>query len=234
MIVAVVPAGGVGKRVGAEIPKQFLSLCGKPIIMWTLEALERTPEIDLIVVAIVSSWQEELARLIAESSLRKVARLVPGGATRQDSVAAALEAVPQEAEIILVHDAARPLVLQETIQGVIRAVKDHGAAIAACPVRDTVKETLRGRVVRTLPRERIFLAQTPQGARAPLLRRAFEKAAREGFQGTDEASLLEWMGVPVYVVPSPATNLKITTPEDLEIAAALLKKRLEEERNLLW
>jgi len=232
MITTIVPAGGIGKRLGHQIPKQFLLLEGKPLIVWTLEVFEQIPEIDLVVIAVVESWREKLLRLVREASLKKVQHVVTGGRTRQESVARALEAVPIETEIILVHDAARPLVLPETVQGVIEAIRRHGAALAACPARDTIKEVEGQKVQRTLPREKIFLAQTPQGAKAPILRQAFEKAQKEKFLGTDEASLLEWLGIPVYVVPSPATNLKITTPEDLEIAAALLKSRLEAAQTL--
>ncbi len=232
MIAVIVPAGGVGKRMGHEVPKQFLPLEGKPLILWTLEVFERVPEVDLVVVAVVSHWEKKLSQWLREASLTKVRRLVPGGKTRQESVAQALKAVPLEAELILVHDAARPLVTPQTVKEVIEAIRLYGAALAACPVRDTVKEVERGRVRRTLPREKIFLAQTPQGAQAPLLREAFQRAEKEGFLGTDEASLLEWMGVPVHVVPSPASNLKVTTPEDLEIAVSLLKKRLGEGQNL--
>ncbi|MBA2847815.1 2-C-methyl-D-erythritol 4-phosphate cytidylyltransferase [Thermosulfuriphilus ammonigenes] len=223
MNAAVIAAGGTGSRLGAEIPKQFLEIRGKALLLYSLEAFEACPEVEIIVVVAVSSYIKATQRLISEAGLKKVQAVVQGGATRQDSVWAGFKALPSEVEIVLVHDAARPLVSTGLIQTVINKVRETGAAIAACPVRDTVKEVHHGTITRTLPREALFLAQTPQGARKELLQQAFERAQEEGFQATDEASLLERLGIPVAVVPAPTTNLKITSPEDLLLLEALLQ-----------
>ncbi len=225
MIAVIVPAAGLGKRVGGKTPKQFLTLAGKPLLIWTLEAVQRVPEVDLIAVSVLPPYKALLHKWVEEYALKKVRIIVPGGDTRQESVKNALWALPEETEIVLVHDAARPLVSVEVIQRVIEISRRHGAALAACPARDTIKEIENGKVIRTLPRERIYLAQTPQGASFPLLKKAFIQAEKDGFVGTDEASLLENLGVKIFVVSSPFTNFKVTTAEDLTLAEALLNQR---------
>ena len=225
MRIAIIPAGGKGTRMGMDLPKQFLLLEGKPIIIWTLEVFERHPLIDWIAVACLETHLEHLKNLLRRYGLKKVRFLVPGGASRQESVANALYVLPSETKTVLVHDAARPLVSLEVIEEVIKAIEKEGAALAACPAKDTIKEIEGDRVKRTLPRERIFLAQTPQGARYSILLKAFERAKQEGFEATDEAGLLERLGIPVKVVLSPATNLKITTAEDLVLATCLLRQK---------
>ena len=223
MIAAIIPAGGVGQRFGTREPKQFYPLLGKAIILWTLEAFEGVPEIDLLVIPCLSSYQSRLEELIQQARFEKEIKIVPGGRTRQESVKQGLVSLPEETEIVLVHDAARPLVSTELIKEVIQGVRSYGAAIAACPARDTVKRVRDLFVSYTIPREEVYLAQTPQGARYELLRYAFERAEKDRFQGTDEASLLERVNIPVFVIPAPITNLKITTPEDLKVAEALLR-----------
>ncbi len=223
MITAILPAGGLGKRLGADIPKQFLPLAGKPLILYSLEAFVQHPQIKNIIIPVVANWRQNLEDLLADLLLQKEIILVPGGRTRQDSVYHGLKALPQGSSIVLVHDVARPLVTPQIIERVIQAVEKYGAAIAATPVRDTVK-MVEGEIIKeTIPREKLFLAQTPQGARVELMLRAFEAAYRDDFIGTDEASLLERIGIPVHIVPAPMTNFKITTPEDLRLAEALLR-----------
>lgn len=222
MVTAILPAGGLGKRLGADIPKQFLPLAGKPLILYSLEVFARHPLVKNIIIPVVPTWRQNLKTFLANLSLQKEIILVSGGKTRQDSVYSGLKALPQGSSIVLVHDVARPFVTSQIIEGVIRAVEKHGAAIAAAPIRDTVKMVEEGIIKRTIPREKLFLAQTPQGAKAELMSRAFEAAYRDHFIGTDEASLLERIGIPVHIVPAPNTNFKITTPEDLRLAEALL------------
>jgi len=222
MVTAILPAGGLGKRLGADIPKQFLPLAGKPLILYSLEVFARHPLIKNIIIPVVPTWSQSLKTLLADLSLQKEIILVSGGKTRQDSVYSGLKALPQESSIVLVHDVARPFVTPQIIEEVIRAVEKHGAAIAAAPIRDTVKMVEEGIIKRTIPREKLYLAQTPQGAKAELMFRAFEAAYWDHFIGTDEASLLERIGIPVHIVPAPSTNFKITTPEDLRLAEALL------------
>ncbi len=225
MVVVIIPAGGIGKRLGLSIPKQFIKIEGKPIIAHTLSVFEKTSVIDKIIIPVVREWQTYLQEIIISFGFKKIHAIVPGGKTRQDSVYAGLKALPQKTSIVLVHDAARPFVTQKTIEEVIKMIKLKGAAIAATPVKDTVKDVKDGLIRGTIPRERIFLAQTPQGAQKDLLLYAFEKAYMDGFIGTDEASILERAGIPVWVVPSPSTNFKITTIEDLRLAEAFFIRR---------
>ena len=220
MNAVIIPAGGIGSRLGAEIPKQFLEIAGKPLIWHTISVFEALPEVDLIVIPVVKAWEENLKSLLV--GFAKAIKIVPGGATRQDSVANGLLALPEETEIVLVHDACRPFVTQDLVRQVIAKIKAKGAALVALPSRDTVKEIENGLVLRTLPRERIYLAQTPQGARFALLKKAFLHAQEKGLLATDEAALLEACGIPVYVVCGNFLNFKITTREDLEIARAIL------------
>ncbi len=224
MIATIIPAGGKGNRLGAPIPKQFLDLAGRPLILWTIERFVKISAIDLLVIPIVPEWKARLKELLAQERFNKPIQIVTGGKSRQDSVYQGLKILPKETRIILVHDAARPLVEEQTIIEVLKAIEKYGAAIAATPAKDTVKEDKDGFIKRTLPREHLYLAQTPQGARAELLKKAFAQAQEDGFIGTDEASLLERLSVPIKIVPSPSSNLKVTTPEDLLIAEALLTK----------
>ncbi len=222
MVTAILPAGGLGKRVGATIPKQFLPLAGKPLILYSLETFARHPLIENIIIPVAPTWRPKLEALLADLFLQKEIILVSGGKTRQDSVYSGLKALPPKSSIVLVHDVARPFVTPQIIEKVIQAVEKHGAAIAAARIQDTVKMVEEGIIKETIPREKLFLAQTPQGAKIDLMLRAFEAAYRDRFIGTDEASLLERIGIPVYVVPAPRTNFKITVPEDLRLAEALV------------
>ncbi len=223
MIAVIIPAGGVGKRLGASVPKQFLEIAGKPLILHTLAPFLLLPEVQFIVIPCVAGWRKRLENWV--SGLKKPVRVVEGGETRQASVARGLAALPPEADIVLVHDAARPFITPSLIKKLINKIREKGAALLALPARDTVKEVEGETVKVTLPRECIYLAQTPQGARKELLIRAFSWAEEHKFQGTDEASLLEAMGQPVYVVPGSFLNFKVTTPEDLILAEALLKAK---------
>ncbi len=222
MVAVIIPAGGVGKRLGAKVPKQFLELAGRPLILHTLAPFLSLPEIELIVIPCVEGWRKRLLALT--QGLSKPVKVVPGGATRQASVLEGLKALPAEVEIVLVHDAARPFVTPEAIKAVLAKIRERGAALLALPSRDTVKRVREERVLETLPREEIYLAQTPQGARKELLIEAFLWAEKRGLSATDEAGLLEAYGVSVYVVPGSPLNFKITTPEDLLLAEAILKR----------
>ncbi|WP_168719687.1 2-C-methyl-D-erythritol 4-phosphate cytidylyltransferase [Thermosulfurimonas marina] len=214
---AILAAAGRGVRFGAEVPKQFLELGGRPVFLWGLSALERHPRVEEIVVAVPPGWEERVRDWCGE--FRKVSRVVAGGESRQASVRRAFEALSPGVEIVLVHDAARPLVSQEVISRVLGEIEKRGAALAALPVRDTVKRVSEeGRVLETLSREGLWLAQTPQGARRDWLAEAFRKAGREEF--TDEAALLEAAGFPVFVVLGDPRNFKLTYPEDFSLLEA--------------
>ena len=226
-VFVILPAAGIGTRMAASsgaAPKQFLSLAGVPLLVHALRAFLSVPRITAISVAVREPEQERMRALLGEHGLAERVLVVTGGDARQRSVANALAALPSHSEddIVLVHDAVRPLIDPATIERTIDAITRHGAAIVGMPAVDTIKQVERtadgALITATIPRELIVHAQTPQGALVPLMRRAFAEAEADEFTGTDEASLLERAGIPVHVVPGSARNLKVTQPGDLEIA----------------
>src|SRR5436305_9321975 len=224
-IAAILPAAGMGTRMGAETPKQFLELNGTPIVILSLR---RIASCTLVTDLIVATRADEIQRLeerIAKEKLKQPVRVVKGGDSRQDSVAAALREVPNEAEIVLVHDAVRPFVTVEQITRVIEEARKCKAAILGIPAMDTVKEVKRASlpedvalITATIPRERIVLAQTPQAFSAKLLREAFARAQADGVNASDEAGLVERMGHDVHVGLGSERNVKITRPADMDLA----------------
>lgn len=216
-----IPAAGIGRRMHSDTPKQYLHLNGRPLLAHTIAVFDAIPECSAIVLAV----DDEAAakRLVDSCALRVEVRIVAGGLRRQDSVANALTACGEDDTIVLVHDAARPCVTAAEVRSVAAAAREHGAALLALPARDTIKEVHAGRVRLTLDRSIIWHAQTPQAARAGLFRIAFAEASRKGIEATDDVSLLEAMDVPVHVVEGLATNMKVTTPEDLPVAEAILR-----------
>lgn len=222
---AIVPAAGKGERLGAKGEKVSPPLGGEPLLVRALRCLEGSPEVDSLVVAIVPGlerrWEE---RLREEFKFSKLWAVVPGGATRQDSVRRGFEALPEGVELVLIHDGARPLCTKELVERVLASAREHGAAVAALPASDTIKEG-DGElfVVRTPPRELMWLAQTPQAFRTSIIREAWQKAEARGLLFTDDASLVEELGHRVKIVPGEATNIKVTTPLDLVLAEALLR-----------
>ena len=225
-VFVILPAAGIGTRMSSAgaAPKQFLSLAGSPLLLHSLRAFLAEPRVTAIYVAVRETEQKRIAELIAEHKLSAKVNVVIGGDNRQDSVNNALDALPSISpeDIVLVHDAVRPLIDPSTITRVIDTIAKHGAAIVGVPAVDTIKQvekTADGALITsTIPRERVVHAQTPQGATVPLMRRAFAEAATDGFCGTDESSLLERANIPVLVVPGSGRNLKVTQPGDLEIA----------------
>ncbi len=226
-VFVILPAAGIGTRMAPATggaPKQFLSLRGLPILIHSLRAFLAVPRVTGIYVAVREPELDRLRELLSEHALAGSVHIVAGGDRRQDSVANALTALPSTSadDIVLVHDAVRPLIDPATIERTIEAIERHGAAILGMPAIDTIKQVERtadgALITATIPRELIVHAQTPQGALVPLMRRAFAEATADEFIGTDEASLLERAGVPVHVVPGSARNLKVTQPGDLEIA----------------
>ena len=227
-VFAILPAAGLGTRMAGPQPKQFLALNGLPILIHSLRAFAAVERVTGIYVAVRAPEMERVEAQVAEYGLADRVRVVEGGDNRQESVSHALAALPAEDDdIVLVHDAARPLIDADTINRTIEAVAEHGAAIVGLPAVDTIKQVERtahgALVTATIPRERIVQAQTPQGARCSLLQQVFAEAAADGFIGTDEASLLERAGIPVSVVPGSAKNFKITQHGDLELAEFYLK-----------
>jgi 2-C-methyl-D-erythritol 4-phosphate cytidylyltransferase len=211
-------------------PKQFLILDGLPILIHSLRAFASVERVKAIYVAVRKTEMERVQAQIAEYGFVDRVRVVEGGDNRQESVSHALAALPaQPDDVVLVHDAVRPLIDSATIERTIDAVLEHGAAIVGLPAVDTIKQVERtahgALITSTIPREFIVLAQTPQGFRFGLLQSAFAEAMADGFVGTDEASILERAGHPVAVVHGSAVNLKITQPGDLELAEFYLRRR---------
>jgi 2-C-methyl-D-erythritol 4-phosphate cytidylyltransferase len=228
---AIIPAGGAGRRMGSDVPKQYLPLAGIPVLVRTLRAFQRSPLIDEIFLAVPEGDIPAIrSEIVEKQGLSKISMVLAGGAERQDSVRNALMQTREEHGIIVVHDGVRPFVTGELIRRTVAAAREHGAAAAGVPVRDTVKEVdAAGRVVKTVPREGLWLTQTPQGFRRDLIRAAYEKASQEGFAGTDDASLVERTGVSVRMVPGDHDNIKITTQEDLALGEIILLRFSSEQ-----
>lgn len=228
-VVAIIPAAGEGRRMGGVVEKQFLHLQGKPVLAHTLGVFDKSPEIDGVVLVVAPQQHQALKeRVLGPYPCRKLFGVVDGGSERQDSVASGLEAVPGDCELVVVHDGVRPLVSVDLLGAVLTAANEHGAALAAIPAGDTVKRAKGKVVVETLERETIWLAQTPQAFQVSLLRSAYEKASRDKIMVTDDAALVESLGVSVHLVPGSPENIKVTTPADLVMAEAILARREQE------
>ena len=219
------PAAGLGTRMGAETPKQFLELDGMPLILFTLRRLAASAAITEFFISTRAEDIVPLQDKVAKAGLGRPARVVHGGDTRQQSVANALAQVDPTMEIVLVHDAVRPFVTLEQIERVITEARTRGAAILGIPAIDTVKEVKRASlpqdvalITSTIPRERIVLAQTPQAFQYELIRDAFRAGQKDGITASDEAGLVERLGHDVYVVQGSERNLKITRPADMDLA----------------
>ena len=234
-VFVILPAAGLGTRMAPghsmqTAPKQFLEIGGVPILIHTLRAFAEVPEISSIVIAVRATERERLTAHVKEHGYAEKVRIAEGGDTRQESVYNALRTLDcSDDDIVLVHDAVRPLIEPAVIRRVIEAVQKHDAAIVGLPALDTIKQVERtadgALVTSTIPREYIVQAQTPQGFRCGLLRKAFAEAEADGFLGTDEASIVERAGTQVFVVPGSPSNIKITQPGDLELAEFYLAQR---------
>jgi 2-C-methyl-D-erythritol 4-phosphate cytidylyltransferase len=237
-VIVIIPAAGLGTRMapvtskGKSPSKQFTELGGTPILIHTIRKFAASPRVNEIVVALrkdeMSGFQGRL-RSDSTSGVSTKTRLVEGGEHRQHSVANALATVSASADdVVLVHDAVRPFVTDEIVDEVIHGAEKFGAAIAGVPAVDTVKKVERtadgALITATIPREHVVMAQTPQGFRYDVLKKAFDEAAADGFLGTDEASLVERSGHEVAVVMGSPRNIKITTPGDMELAEFYLQK----------
>lgn len=221
---AIVPAAGSGRRMGGGAAKQFLPLRGEPVLLHTIRLLAASPLIDEIVIA--TQDLEQTTALV--SHLPKVARIVMGGKERQDSVWEALQAVHARPRIVCVHDAARPLLTADVLEGVLRAAADHPAIVVAAPVKETIKVAdSEGVVVSTPDRTTLWSVQTPQVFWVDPLFHAFRVARAEGFLGTDCATLVERTGIPVRIFAGRSDNIKLTTRDDLLLAEAILESRAE-------
>jgi 2-C-methyl-D-erythritol 4-phosphate cytidylyltransferase len=217
---AIVVAAGDGARLGADHPKAFVRLGGRPLLAHAIDLLEEHPAVDRIVLVVPAEWEEPATLLADDLAAGKVAAAVRGGATRALSVAAGLEEVADDAATILVHDAARPFASPDLVDRLLAALADHDGAVPAVPLHDTVKRVNAGRVVETLVRGELRSVQTPQAFRAAALRQAFAAPAGELRDATDCASLVEAAGFTVAAVEGDLANVKITTADDLARAEA--------------
>lgn len=220
--------------MGADTPKQFLELNGLPLVIFTLRRLAESPALSHFYIATLPEEVAALERRVGQEKLGRPVRVLRGGATRQESVARALAEVAADTELVMVHDAVRPLVTREMVERVIKEARACGAAIVGVPATDTIKEVKRASlpkdvalITATIHRERIVMAQTPQAFRTALIKEAFARAAQDGAAASDEASLVERLGEEVRVVHGSERNLKITRPGDLELA----RFYLAQERN---
>ena len=224
MNTAIIVAAGSGKRFGADKPKQFLALAGKPVIIHTLQRFEDCASVDEIVLVLSADAIEGFRNIVESHELKKLKTIVAGGETRAGSVWNGLQAI-ENAEIVLVHDGARPLVSVAEIAATIEKAKETGAACLVAPVTDTIKEIEADKIVKTVDRSKLRRGLTPQAFRLEILRRAF--AQNMQLEATDESFLVEQSGVFVSIVEGSARNIKITTPEDLILAEALLKNSIK-------
>lgn len=223
MNIAIIAAAGTGSRMASDRPKQFLQLAGTPIIFHTLKPFELCDSIQEVIVVLPAEKSAAFLMEAGKYGLRKLARVVPGGTTRADSVKRGLMAIRSAtAEIVAVHDGVRPFVTVEEISSTVEAARNDGAAILASPVTDTIKLIEEGAVVKTLDRRQLRQALTPQCFRYELLRRAYEQVEVDDPSLTDESVLVERLGHKVTIVEGSARNIKITTPGDLLIAEAFL------------
>ena len=229
-VVAIIPAAGTGIRMGGTTPKQFLSLEGVPIFIHTLRKFVACEVIDEIILGLREEEMERAQREIEREHFAKAVHLMGGGATRQETVAGCLAQVPATTDIVIVHDAVRPFIELDMIQKVVDEARKSGAAILGIPSVDTVKQVERQIILGTVPRERIVLAQTPQAFTYVILREAFDRAMADGFNGSDESSLVERQGHNVTVLMGSDRNIKITKPSDLPLARLYIAQEREQLR----
>ena len=215
---AVLPAGGLGKRMGGNIPKQLMLLGGKPVYRYSLETFLEMEEIAEVVMAVPADWKDHFEKEFSHPKLK----IVVGGAERWQSVENGVNALTSSAEYVLVHDVARPFVSKEIIRDVCETLVTKGSCLVAKPAVDTIKVAADGKVQKTIDRNTVWMAQTPQAASIALLKKLYGRIAAEplNFTPTDEASILEYFGESVYIVKGNAANDKLTTPEDFEIFAS--------------
>jgi 2-C-methyl-D-erythritol 4-phosphate cytidylyltransferase len=224
-VTAIVPAAGLGRRAGGDVPKQFLLLRGMPILTRTLSTLTRSGLVDALILVVPPGTEDWCRRqVLAPYSLPPVIEIIPGGAERQESVFRGLQRVTAETRLVVIHDAVRPFVSCDLLRRTIGAARTFRAAVAAVPAVETVKVVESEFIRETPSRDRLWIAQTPQAFQGDLIQEAYRRAAADGFQGTDDAVLVERLGIQVKVVRSYPENIKITTAEDLERAEQILSR----------
>jgi len=218
-VAVIIPASGSGSRFGGKVPKQFLKIRGKEIIAMTIEKFERNRSVDSIVVTAMPAYFKILNEIIKKYKFKKVTNVVRGGKRRQDSVFNALRMLKCSAgDIILIHDAVRPLVTNSLISGIINSIRNCDAVVPGLPVHETVKRTDdRSIVSSTIDRKNLWLIQTPQAFKYSVLKKSFAVALNKNFTGTDESAIAEIAGFKVRVIEGERTNIKITTKDDIKI-----------------
>lgn len=221
----IIAAGGLGKRLGKSQPKQFFLLKGKPVLSWTISKFEECPLIDGIVLVIPARMKDYTREhVLLPHGYEKVRNVVEGGKERKDSVLEGLRILQTNTDTVLVHDGVRPIISQQLIIEVIRATQRWGAVVPALPIRETIKEVGQDSLVSsTLDRKKVCLIQTPQGFKKDLICQAYEEARKRGWQASDDASLVERLGVRVKTIPGEETNIKITSPQDLVVSQLFLE-----------
>lgn len=224
-VTALIPSAGLGKRMGVDRPKQFLTINSHPVLLYTLCVFESTPEIDDIYLIIHKGKEGYYEKIIEGYHLKKVLKIVFGGKTRQESVYNGLKEVDSETDIIVVHDAVRPFVTGDMIRRSIKVASHFDGAVVALPVKDTPKYIAeKDTIERSINRSNMWLAQTPQTFRSEIIKEAYHKAYLDNFLGTDDSSLVERLGYKVKVIEGSYANIKITTPEDLLIVQMMIDK----------
>ena len=230
LISVIIPAAGLGRRMNASISKQYLQLNGKPILVYTLDVFEKCSMIDEIVLVINSEEQDFCQEQVIGAYPYTKIKVVTGGNTRQESVYAGLEAVNPLTRIVLIHDGARPLIRESIIRKSIAETIKHRATVVGVPAKNTIKVINDDGFVEDTPdRNYLVEIQTPQTFDYDLIKEAHQKALESGVAGTDDAFLVEWLKIPVKIVVGDYTNIKITTPEDLTIAEAIIKQMAENQ-----
>lgn len=225
-VTAIIVAAGKSKRIKDKTPKQFIEIGGKPVLCHTLQSFEDCTEVDEILPVVPEDWLAYCsAEVVDRYGFRKISKVISGGEKRQDSVYKGLLAAPKDTSIVLIHDGVRPLIRVSKITKSIELCKECKAVILAVPIKETVKRVEHECVHTTLNRERLWTAQTPQTFDCKLLLDAYEKAKSDGFVGTDDASLVERMGIEVKILEGDYDNIKITTPEDLILVEEILRER---------
>jgi len=222
---AVIVGAGKGTRFGNNQPKQFCPIAGKPILDWTLHRFEVCPLVDAIILVVPEGMKEETKKRLSLSRYRKLKKVTEGGEERTDSVYQGLICVDEDTQVVLIHDGVRPLVSLSLINSVIRQTEIYEAVVPGVPVKETVKEKDgQGLVIKTLPRNRVYLIQTPQGFKYQLIKEAHQMARSLNWKTSDDAGLLEKLGKKVKIIPGEESNIKITTFFDFKLAEILLKE----------
>lgn len=225
-VTAIIPAAGQGTRLKGEVEKPFLLLSGRPILAHTLDVFERCDAIDQVILVVSTDTADRcLAEIVDAFGYTKVRRIVPGGKKRQDSVYNGLKAIRDRCTIVVIHDGVRPLVTLEMIERSIELCREHQAVITAVRPKETIKRGEEGFVYSTLDREKLWTVQTPQTFAYDIILKAYQKASEDHFLGTDDAALVERLGLRVKILEGSYDNIKITTPEDLYLAENLLEQK---------